>query len=82
MTEFTISNIEIEDIDILAEKIQTIGHALSIVSADDLGLKCGDLHYEAFAACSRNAEEIRKKLKDIENGSAESAEDRRSHVAE
>ena len=76
MTEFTVSHIELEDIDILAGKIQHLSKSMAIVTVDEFeSLDCSNLHNDCFLIFNRSASEIREKLKEIENGKgAESAE--------
>ncbi len=71
MTEFAISHIQVEEIDILAEKVQAISKAMMVTTPGEFdGLVCGNLHHGSFLACNESAKGIREKLKEIENGNA------------
>ena len=71
MTDLAISNIQLEDIDILAEKVQSLSKTMMVINLDDFDNQdCGDLHHDCFIVCYRSAKKIREKLKAIENGTA------------
>ena len=71
MTEFTISNIQLEDIDYPLEKIQYLSRIMMMVEVDEFESEDYDrLHYDFFVLINKNAKEARKELKKIENGNA------------